>query len=560
MNRPQLVRRIGELRADLARVRAKARRGGGARKVLAELQVHQEELRVQNEELRGTQASLEQSRQRYADLYDFAPIGYITLDAQGLIEEINLTATAILGLERSMVLGTPMLVYVAESDRQAVLDHLRKCRTESSALVDSDLRLCHATGRLIPVRLSSRHEVSRDHGRFRTVIVDLTERQEAERERVEVARRQAADQAASQAKDRFLATLSHELRTPLTPVLAEVSVLEDSPDLPPRLRHAFQLIRRNIELEARLVDDLLDLAGIASGKLRFTLGVVDAHSVVHEVREMIDEERSQKQQELRLELAAPMSYVSADGTRLRQVIWNLLSNAIRFTPACGRIVVSTRNDSPQELSISVTDSGIGIEPNPLERIFEPFEQAGRTGGRLGLSLTISRGIVEAMGGRITAASAGAGKGATFEVRLAAAPAPGDRPPAALSPSTKPRRLRILLVEDHEDTARVLARLLRLRGHDVRVATSIQTAASALHDELAPPDLLLSDIGLPDGSGLELPSRLPAIADVKLKVVLSGYGSEEDVARSRQAGFDEHLTKPIDFRRLLEVIGRLTPSK
>ena len=560
MNRPQLVRHIGELRADLARVRAEARSGGGVRKVLAELQVHQEELRAQNEAMRGAQASLEQSRQRYADLYDFAPIGYITLDAQGLIEEINLTATASVGLERSMVLGTPLLVYVVESDRQALLDHLRKCRTESSALVESELRLRHATGRLIPVRLSSRHEDTRDHGRFRTVIVDLTERQEAERERVEVARRQAADQAASQAKDRFLATLSHELRTPLTPVLAEVSAMEDRRDLPPDLRHAIHLIRRNIELETQLVDDLLDLTRIGSGKLRFTLGVVDAHSVVQEVRGMIEREHSQKEQELRLELAAPIHHVSADGARLRQVIWNLLSNAIRFTPTRGRIVVSTRNDGPQELSISVTDSGIGIESDQLERIFEPFEQAGRTGGRLGLGLTISRGIIEAMGGHIWASSPGLGKGATFEVRLARAQFSADRPPAESAPASNARRLRILLVEDHEDTARVLARLLRIRGHDVRVATSIQTAASVLHDELTPPDLLLSDIGLPDGSGLELPARLPAVADVKLKIILSGYGSEEDVARSRQAGFDEHLTKPIDFRRLLEVIGRLAPSK
>lgn len=555
MSRDELVRCVRELSSEVAKLRAQGRDGRKLRQVVADLEIHQEELRAQNETLVSAQQSLEQSRHRYADLYDFAPVGYVTLDFNGIIEEINLTATGLVGLERANVLRTPLFVYVAESDRQTFLEHLSRCRSQRSALVNSELHLRQATGRLIPVRLSSRYEDG-ERGRFRTVIMDLTERQEAEEKRLDLVRRQAADHAASQAKDRFLATLSHELRTPLTPVLAEVTALEDRQDLPRDLRQTVQVIRRNVELEAQLVDDLLDLTRIASGKLRFKSGVVDAHAVIDEVRQMTEAEQRKKDQDVRLDLAASAHHVSGDATRLRQVFWNLLSNAVRFTPIGGRITLSTRNDGPSELLIYVRDTGIGIEPALLERIFEPFEQAGQIGGRLGLGLTISRGILEAMGGRITASSAGAGKGATFEVRLGTAPAPADQPPAAPAPSTKPRRLRILLVEDHEDTARVLARLLRMRGHDVRVATSIHSAESILHHEIDPPHLLLSDIGLPDGSGLELPARLSGAASAK-KIVLSGYGSDEDVARSRQAGFDEHLTKPIDFRHLLEVIGRLS---
>jgi PAS domain S-box-containing protein len=417
------------------------------------------------------------------------------------------------------------------------------------------------------------------------VLREITERKEAEEERVRTLREQAARaeaeaemlreraaraeaEAASRAKDRFLATLSHELRTPLTPILATATAMLDDPTTPGAFRTVLEMIRRNVALEARLIDDLLDLTRIRGGKLHLERAIVDAHELIHQVAGICREDLRSKRLGLALDLAARRHYVDADPARLQQVFWNLLKNAIKFTPAGGVISIRSRDEDacPEgaanaALVVEVSDTGVGIEPDALPRIFGVFDQGGvapqpRSGG-LGLGLTISRSIAEQHGGRLTAASGGKGLGATFTVTLPTTdavplPAPLVEPPTPEGPVPR-RPLTILLVEDNVDTLNYLSRMLARRGHEIHTADSFSSAirmAAALDF-----DVLVSDIELPDGSGLELMVTLRSNRAVA-GIALSGFGSAEDIELSRSAGFAEHLTKPVDFRTLEEAIGQV----
>ncbi len=234
---------------------------------------------------------------------------------------------------------------------------------------------------------------------------------------VELQRRKELAEAANAAKDRFLATLSHELRTPLTPVLMWAGGMLHDPDLPNEMREGLKMIARNVELEARLIDDLLDLTRIARGKLRLHLQKTDAHEVLRHAIEIVREGDCPPGLNLEVELAADHSQVEGDPTRLQQVFWNLLRNATKFTPAGGRVVVRTENPEPGTIAIAVSDTGAGIAPEDLGKIFDAFEQVSDRHEGLGLGLAISKAIVDLHGGQIRAESAGLGQGATFIVEL-----------------------------------------------------------------------------------------------------------------------------------------------
>jgi signal transduction histidine kinase/HAMP domain-containing protein/CheY-like chemotaxis protein len=354
------------------------------------------------------------------------------------------------------------------------------------------------------------------------------------------------------AKDQFLAMLSHELRTPLTPVLASAFALENEQALPENIRESLQMIHRNVELEARLIDDLLDLTRISKGKVQLNFEVVNAHTLLQNALEICQADIDRKHLALRLDLAAHKVHLQADPARLQQIFWNLIKNAVKFTPEGGQICVSTSNDAGGQLHVKIVDTGFGIESESLSKIFDAFEQAGWTQfGGLGLGLAISKALVDAHKGSITAESAGRNKGATFILTFPTCEKADAQTPPAVSPTTPQRRtMRILLVEDHEDTNRSLTKLLRRRGHHVQSARTLQSALDlSAREEF---DVLISDLGLPDGSGIDLMRTLNSGRPL-FGIALTGFGMEDDIRKSHDAGFKHHLVKPIDLNKLDSLI-------
>jgi len=405
------------------------------------------------------------------------------------------------------------------------------------------------------------HDESGAPVRMLGAMLDVTDRHRAEEERARLLDREsearAEAEAANEAKDHFLATLSHELRTPLTPVLLLASGLAVDERLPAELRRPLDMIRRNVELEARLIDDLLDLTRITRGKLDLRLEVTDARKVIeHTIEICCEREAAAGRLRVIAELAAADHRLWADPPRLTQVLWNLLSNAVKFTPVGGTITVRSWSE-PGSLLIQVADSGIGIDPAAMPHIFAAFEQGRtrsprRTGG-LGLGLAISKAIAEMHGGTLTAASAGLGQGSTFTLslpcdRVAAEIPEASRAPEIENPKSKIQNLKILLVEDHADTAEAMADLLSLNGHQVTTAGSVTEALSTVAGMEGAFDFVISDLGLPDGSGLDLMRELSARHGLR-GIALSGYGMEDDIRQSLEAGFLKHMTKPVDLSAL-----------
>jgi signal transduction histidine kinase len=369
--------------------------------------------------------------------------------------------------------------------------------------------------------------------------------------------------AANAAKDQFLAQLSHELRNPLTPVIAMVGELEaELPDSKP-IAEALEVVRRNVELEARLIDDLLDVTRISKGKLQLSFEPISVHQILQRAYEICRNEIEAKNLEVTFRPRAAHAYVDGDPARLQQVFWNLIKNSVKFTPEKGRITIETANPTADKIEVRVTDTGIGIESEAIDKIFNAFEQGQRDitrrFGGLGLGLAISKTLIDAHGGRIHVQSSGKDQGATFSVELNTVETPVERDGHAEVPSVdrKPKPAadsrRVLLVDDHQDTCLGMKRMLERRGYEITIAHSAEQAVEKMRTQEF--DLLISDIGLPDRSGYELMREvrvnkpLPGIA-------LSGFGSEEDINQAREAGFAEHLTKPINFERLEKTIQSL----
>jgi PAS domain S-box-containing protein len=466
--------------------------------------------------------------------------GAVTVAAGGLILYCNQRFAEMLGmpLERviSSVIGPHLLDGTWEKISAVVAG------AESVVKHESFLR--RAPGDEIPVHFTASRLSLSEQNVICLVVTDLTLQKSDERLRLakEVAER------ASLAKDGFLAALSHELRTPLTPVLMAVAALQQDQTLSPRIQADLAMIRRNIELETRLIDDLLDLTRIAHSKLELLEGALDLHLVLRRAVDICISGAEAKRLDLTLSTGANDTQSFGDVVRLQQVFWNIIRNAIKFTPFRGRIRILTSNPESRLFRVTVTDSGIGFDPADAPKLFESFMQIGpdftRRSGGLGLGLSISRSIVVAHGGRIWAESPGPNLGATIHVEL-----PLRRP--ALSPALKSKTttiqtpsvgLRILLVEDHEDTRQIFQMILKQKGHVVESAATGEAALALAGSQVF--DVVISDLGLPDLSGTDLMSILRERYSLK-GVAVSGYGMEEDIRRSKSAGFDYHLTKPAD---------------
>ena len=386
----------------------------------------------------------------------------------------------------------------------------------------------------------------------------------AERRRVEeeLQQQKSIVEAANRTKDHFLAMLSHELRTPLTPVISALESLETEPTQTQESKTSLAMIRRNIELETQLIDDLLDFTRITRDKMQLRFIPIDAHQAVSNVVEICRAEAKAKSLHVHLNLRAKNCYVTADSAKFQQIIWNLFKNAVKFTPEDGAITISSENPSETVFNLSVRDTGIGMEREVMQRIFDPFEQGNRSFehrfGGLGLGLAISKSLTQAHGGTLTAQSDGSNRGSTFTLSMQALPqAEAVAVSSKTITDTARQAVKILLVDDHHDTCAALEKLLARRGHLVAVTHDIRSAMeAAVRNKF---DLLISDIALPDGTGLELMMQLRAISKIP-GIAISGFGHNGAIERSLQAGFSEHLIKPIKLDKLEAAIERaLVPS-
>jgi PAS domain S-box-containing protein len=382
------------------------------------------------------------------------------------------------------------------------------------------------------------------------IATDITELKRAEESLREADRR----------KDEFLAMLAHELRNPLGPIRNAVGVMGLLDLTDANLRRPREMIERQVQHLTRLVDDLLDVSRISRGKIKLQKGRLDLARLVRVTVEDRAPEFEKAGLSVTLQLPEVPVWVEGDPTRLAQVLDNLLQNALKFTERGGQVFVRVEADERQA-AVRIRDTGAGIEPDLLARLFDTFSQADRSldrsKGGLGLGLALVKGLVELHGGEVRAASAGKGHGAEFVFTLPRQPEPaavteaGDR----LRTSARAgRRLRILVVEDNLDAAESLRMLLELFGHEVEVAhTGPEGVQTALQWR---PDVVLCDIGLPGLDGYGVVSELrrnPATAAARV-IALTGYGSDDDRRRSRQAGFDQHLTKPVDPETLKDVVA------
>ena len=523
---------------------------------LTQLRQSADSLRDENDELIEAQALLEEAKQDYAEISDLAPVPLLTLTAAGVIRSVNLAAAELLGRECSQLVGRLFVTLCAEPERG-------RFRTLLSTRDGSQRRAMHVDlllpdGRALPVELRLRQSL-RKSGVLHLTLLDATQREREEREKEEL-------RLASKSKDEFIAMLSHELRTPLTPALAIASKMTREPELQSELRRSFEVIERSLATEARLIDDLLDATGIARGKVRVERQRVDVHGLIEQSVLAALPDSQAKRVQLEFLPDASASLAEVDPLRLRQVLANLLGNALKFTPAGGQVQVRTWN-GPGSLVVEVSDTGMGFPPSEGPRLFAAFEQlerASRPGSELGLGLglAICKGLVELHGGKITATSAGVGQGARFTVELPVLPASSQPAPQAsaevqmvptrISRSGAVRKHCVLLIEDHQDTAEVMTELFQELGYEVTHAAS---CAEALKVDLKNVDAIVSDLGLPDGSGLELLPKLRETRDVPA-LALSGYGRTEDIQAARLAGFERHLTKPVDFPQLIAALNSL----
>jgi HAMP domain-containing protein/signal transduction histidine kinase len=470
------------------------------------------------------QAALEKQRVLLSD----APSDYVKVSsALGAARPMNIVVLPILFEGEVKAVMELSSLERFNSTHQAFLDQL----TESIGIVLHTIEANTRTENLLKQSQSLASELQNRQEELQKTNLELAEKARS-----------------NLAKDQFLAMLSHELRTPLTPVLASALALESEPALPQEVHESLHMIRRNVELEARLIDDLLDLTRIDRGKVQLNFEVVDAHTLLLNALEICQAEIDRKHLKRSLNLGARKVHLRADPARLQQIFWNLINNAVKFTPSDGQISISTSNTSKGELRVEIADTGLGIESQELPKIFDAFEQGGRTQlGGLGLGLAISKALVEAHKGTITAQSAGRNKGSTFTLVFPTS----ERAAAQITPAVSPKlpehqAMRILLVEDHEDSNRSLTNLLRRRGYHVQSALNFQSALDlgTKHEF----DVLISDLALPDGNGIDLMQTLQSTRPI-LGIALTGFGMEDDARKCREAGFQHHLVKPIDLNKL-----------
>ncbi len=508
-------------------------------------------------ECRRVEKALAESEERFRLFIDCVQdYAIFLLDPDGKVISWNEGAARILGYAADEAVGQNFALFFTEDDvnrgrpARALEEALAKGQSRDDRwLVRKDGSRFWGSG----VTTALRDESGRLRG-FAKILRDLTDRKG-----LEEALQQRAEHLveAGRRKDEFLALLSHELRNPLSPLRNALEIMRLCELNDPALVEAREVMERQVRHLTRLVDDLLDVFRIAHRKLLLRKDRLDLAQLVRLAA--IDHRNALESAGLTLSLELPERpvWVAGDSTRLSQVVGNLLHNAAKFTDPGGRVTVRvTADEAARRVAVQVIDTGIGIPLEVLPRLFDTFSQADgsrhRSRGGLGLGLALVKGFVELQGGEVRAASAGPGQGSEFTVWLPLSAATAAASDCARSRPTG-RRLRILIVEDHEDVARTMRMLLMRYGHDVTLAHSGPTGVEAAR--LWRPDVVLCDLGLPEMHGYDVARALradPTTATARL-IAVSGFGQEEDRRLAHQAGFELHLTKPVDPAELQQVL-------
>lgn len=518
------------------------------------------------------QDELTDAEKQLRTIFEQAAVGVALVEtATGRFVRINERYCAIVGYSREEMTGRTFQSITHPEDSPQDLEYIRGMITGDIREFTREKRYYRKDGSIVWVKLtaSATWGPGEKSGYHITVADDITAQKRADEERAQLLERERSARAgaerANQLKDQFLALCSHELRTPLTPILGWTFVLRASPLPDKRVAHAVEVIARNAGIEARLIDDLLDVSRILSGKLKLQVGRVDMIHLVRDALESVNPAAKAKGVRIEMSLDPMVTEAPGDPNRFQQIVWNLLSNAVKFTPS-GKVVRLRLEQDESDVKIIVADEGEGISAEFLPHVFESFRQADssttRLHGGLGLGLSIVKTLVALHGGSITAESPGKDKGATFIVTLPRfrqidfekQPDPSRSHSTQRVPETPLGGGLILVVDDDPDTCDALVAALQWFGATVLSASS---AKDALHIvERDQPDLLISDIAMPNEDGYmlikkirELNSqlgRIPAIA-------LTAHAKQEDRLRALAAGFQEHMAKPVDPAELVKVV-------
>jgi PAS domain S-box-containing protein len=505
------------------------------------------------------------ARDAFALLLDAAPDAMVVVDSGGTVIMANAHAARLFGFEPGELLGQSIEILVPERYRRShVEDRAGYFRSPAVRPMGAGLELfgLRKDGTEVPVEISL-SPVTTESGPFAiSAIRDITDRKQADAERVKLAREQAARAEAEQAnrlKDEFLAMLAHELRNPLAAINTGLAILDDVGADQPAGIAARAIMGRQLRQLSRMVDDLLDVSRVSMGKIALHREPVDVAALIARCVSAITSSAGADQHEITVRTRPII--VDADPLRLEQVITNLLTNAVKYTPPGGLITVTAGPDRESAM-IVVEDTGIGMTPDLVERAFELFVQGerspARSEGGLGIGLTLVRRLVEMHGGTVEAASAGPNHGSRFTVRLPRVVSGGRVPHERRVPptvvATKPSGRTVLVVEDNADVREMLRMLLQLQGHEVHEAADGHAGLEAAVG--LRPDIALIDIGLPGMDGYELARTLRQLeGSTPLLVAVTGYGRSEDRQRMQQAGFHAHLVKPVDPERIREIVDR-----
>jgi len=513
------------------------------------------------------------SESRFRALLESAPDGIVIADRDGRIRIVNRQAELLFGYEREELLGRDIEILLPDSARRRHVEHREQyvaapaVRPMGRGLALSGRR---KDGIEFPAEISL-SPLQTDDGLLITAVVrDVSERRRAEAQQLELVRAQAARaeaEAANRTKDQFLATLSHELRTPLNAVYGWVGMLRAGSLDEAGVARALEVIERSARVQVQMIDALLDTSRIIAGKMQLDVRLVDPRTVIEAALDVVEPAAAAKQIRVQPVLDPRAGPIMGDAERLQQVVWNLLSNSVKFTPKGGRVQVHLRRIN-SHIEIEVADTGEGIEAALLPFIFDRFRQGiGERRGGLGIGLSLVRHLVELHGGEVRAHSEGPGRGAIFVVKLPVtitkSPETTDRHPAVslgrpAATSGTLQGLHVLAVEDDADSLELLGTVLAAQGARVTTAVSATEAMEALVRET--PDIILSDIEMPGGDGYSLVRDIRGAQSAWRSVpivAVTAYSRVEDRIRLLSSGFNMHLPKPVDPSELAAVITSLT---